>query len=90
MESSTLRIIISDMNTDMMIDIITGIRVYRRAEFKIEEQRSQIVWLLRKGSTITPNVLKWLADTISDYLCQLSRLSIVTFGTSLDDRIGLL
>ena len=42
------------------------------------EQRSQIVWKLRKGSTITPNVLKWLADTIRDYLCQLSPLSIIT------------
>jgi hypothetical protein len=30
-----------------------------------------VLWL-RKGSTITPNVLKWLADTIRDYHWQLS------------------
>jgi len=30
------------------------------------------VWQLRKGSIITPKVLKWLADTIRDYHWQLS------------------
>jgi hypothetical protein len=39
------------------------------------EQRSQIVWQLRMGSIITPNGLKWLADTIRDYRCQLSHLA---------------
>ena len=42
------------------------------AEFEIVEQRLQIVWQLRNGSTITPNVLKWLANTIREYHCQLS------------------
>ena len=49
--------------------------VYRRAEFKIVEQRSQIVWQLPMGSIITPRVLKWLAGTIRDYYCQLSPLA---------------
>jgi hypothetical protein len=39
------------------------------------EQRSQIVWQLRMGSIITPNILKWLADTIRDCHCQLSYLA---------------
>jgi len=56
---------ITDMTTDI-IGLSTG------AEFEILEQWSQIVWHLRKGSTITPNVLKWLADTIRDYYCRLS------------------
>jgi hypothetical protein len=30
------------------------------------------MWQLRKGSTITPNDLQWLADTIGDYHWQLS------------------
>jgi len=47
--------------------------VYWLAEFKIVEQRSQIVWQLRMGSIITPSVLKWLAGTICDYHCQLSQ-----------------
>jgi len=37
------------------------------------EQRSQIVWQLRKGSITTPNVLKWLAGMFRDYHCQLSQ-----------------
>jgi len=39
------------------------------------EQRSQIGWQLRKGSTITPIVLEWLSDMIRDYNCQLSPLA---------------
>jgi hypothetical protein len=41
------------------------------------------VWQLRKGSTITPNVLKWLADTIRNYHCQLSQ-SAPDWMTELD------
>jgi len=57
----------------MITDMITGI-IGRStgAEFEIVEQRLQIVWQLRKGSTITPNVLEWLADTIRNYHWQLS------------------
>jgi hypothetical protein len=57
------------MITDMITSIIglsTG------AEFDIVEQQLQIVWQLRKGSTITPNVLMWLVDTIRAYDWQLS------------------
>ena len=39
------------------------------------EQRSQIVWQLRKGSTTTLKVLKWLAGTICDYNGQLMPLA---------------
>jgi hypothetical protein len=59
----------------MIPDMITGIMIYRLAGIKIVEQRSQIVWQLRKGSTITLNILKWLAGTIRDYHCQLSSLA---------------
>ena len=45
---------IPDMITDIITDTITGIMVYRWVEFKIVEQRFQIVLQLRKGSTITP------------------------------------
>jgi hypothetical protein len=38
-------------------------------------QQLQIVWQLRKGSTITPHVLKWLADTIHNHRCQLSHFA---------------
>ena len=44
---------ITDMITDTITEMTTGIMVYRRAEFKIAEQQSQIVWLLRKGSIVT-------------------------------------
>jgi len=59
--------------------------VFRRSEFKIVEQRSQIMWQLWMGSTITPECSK----VASRYNSQLP-LSIVTLGTCLDDRIGLL
>jgi hypothetical protein len=51
---------------------LTRLYMDQWTEFKIVEQRLQIVWQLRKGSTITPIFLKWLADTIRDYHCQLS------------------
>ena len=55
----------------MITDMITGIiGLSTGAEFEIVEQRLQIVWQLRKGSTITPNILKWLADMIHDYYRQ--------------------
>jgi len=44
----------STMITDTITDMITGIMVYLQAEFKILKQRSLILWLLRKGSLITP------------------------------------
>jgi hypothetical protein len=52
--------------------------VYWWAEFKIVEQRSQILLQLRMGSIISApwNVLKWLADTIRDYYCQFSALAL--------------
>jgi hypothetical protein len=57
----------------MITNMITGIiGLSTGAEFEILEQRLQIVWQFRKGSTITPNVLKWLADTIRDYHWQLT------------------
>jgi hypothetical protein len=60
----------------MITDVIAGIiGLSTGAESEIVEQRLQIVWQLRKGSTITPIVLKWLADTIRDYHCQLSPLA---------------
>jgi len=51
---------------------LTRLYMDQWTQFKIVEQRLQIVWQLRKGSTITPIVLKWLADTIRDYHWQLS------------------
>ena len=39
------------------------------------EQRLQIMWQLRMGSLITPNVLKWLVGMICDYHCQVSQLA---------------
>jgi len=66
----------STMITDMITDIIIGIMVYRRAELKIVEQRSQIVLQLRKGSIITPEYSK----VASRYDSQLP-LSIIPFGT---------
>jgi len=56
----------------IITDITIRILVYRRAEFKIVEQRSKIVWQLPMGSIITPNVLKWLPGPIRDYHCQSS------------------
>jgi len=49
--------------------------VYWWVEFKIVEQRSQIVWQLWIGSLLTPRVLNWLAGTIHDDHCQLSPLT---------------
>jgi len=66
----------STMITDTITDIIIGIMVYRRAELKIVEQRSQIVLQLRKGSIITPEYSK----VASRYDSQLP-LSIIPFGT---------
>jgi hypothetical protein len=48
----------STVITDTVTDMITGIMVYLQAEFKTVEQRSLIVWLLRKGSIITPEYSK--------------------------------
>jgi hypothetical protein len=57
----------------MITNMITGIiGLSTGAEFEIVEHRLQIVSQLRKGSTITPNVLKWLADTMRAYHWQLS------------------
>jgi len=67
-ELSTLQIMITDM--------ITGVMVYRLAEFKIVEQRSQIVWQLRKGRIITPEGSK-----VASRYDSLLLLSIITFGT---------
>jgi len=59
--------------------------VIGRAQFNIEEQRSQNVWQLRLGCTITPGCSK----EASRHVLQLP-LSIITFGTWLDNRIALL
>jgi len=73
------------MITDIITDTITGIMVYRWVEFKIVEQRFQIVLQLRKGSTITP---EW-SKVVSRYDWWLP-MPIVTIGTWLEDRIGSL
>jgi hypothetical protein len=53
--------------------MITGIiGLSNRAEFETLEQQSHIIWHLRKGSTITPIVLKLLTDIICNYHWQLS------------------
>jgi hypothetical protein len=73
---------ITNMITHMTTHMITGIGVYRRAELKTVDQRSQIVLQLRKGSIITPECSK----VASRYNSQLLWPS----GTWLDDRIGTL
>ena len=72
MESSTLRMLWGVYRSGY--GSLT--RLYT-AEFKIVEQRSQIVLQLRMGSIIIPppKVLKWLAGTIRYYYCQLSPLA---------------
>ena len=54
---------------------LTRLYMDQWTQFKIVEQRSQIVPQLWMGSIITPNVLKWLPDAIRYYYCQLSPLA---------------
>jgi hypothetical protein len=55
------------------------------AECEILEQQSQIVEQLQMGSTITPHVVKWLANTIRKYYGQLAPDWTIEFD-SYDDR----
>ena len=63
-------------DTTVITDMITGIMINQRAEFKIVERRSRIVGQLRMGSTITPKCSK----VASRYDSRLP-LSIITIGT---------
>jgi len=59
--------------------------VYGWSEFRIVEQRLQIVWQLHKGSIITP---EW-SKVANHYESRLT-LSIISFRIWLDDQIGSL
>jgi len=60
----------------MITDMITGVIGLSTGKFKIVEQRSQIVWQLRKGSIMTPKGSK-----VASRYDSLLLLTIIAIGT---------